>query len=184
MKVLIFGNVGSGKTTIVNKLVELYPFEIIAIDDFRRKYGNGTMEKEVVARDNFLLAVSKQENQFVECLGVGIVADKLFELLSVTNEMIVCIVVNASKNVCLSRLSGRIWNVPFPYSIDKVNSLIDRTDAKIAANEIECSWRKREKTIIFKKNNESLKDLENIIVETNIIIQNLIKYERNRINAK
>jgi adenylate kinase family enzyme len=171
MKVLIFGNVGSGKTTLIKKLNDIFPFEVISIDDFRRKFGDGSKEKELAARQYFLLAVKEKENQFIECLGVGMVADKLFELLGLTDEIIICIVLISSNDTCLSRLPNRNWDIPFPYPTDKVNSLIERTAEKISANEIENLWSKRENTIVVKKNNELLSDLENILIETTALIQ-------------
>ncbi len=171
MKVLVFGNVGSGKTTFINRLRVIYPFRKTLIDDFRKEYGDCTMDKEMLARNKFLAAAKKNENQFIECLGVGSVADKLFEVICSSNELIICIVLVSSRHTCLSRLSDRNWDIPFPHSIDKVNSLVERTEYKIANNEIEELWGRRASTIVLVRHNELTADLENIMAETTAIIQ-------------
>lgn len=155
MKILIFGNIGSGKTTNINRLKKFIPFEVIAIDDFRRKYGNGSKESELVARKNFFEAIKPEQNQFIESIGVGKVADELFELLCNNNEQVICLTLLTPKEICKPRLLNRIWDIPFPKPIEEVSSLLERTETKIRAGEINNQWSKRKNlTLISKENNE------------------------------
>lgn len=171
MKVLVFGNVGSGKTTLLNRLKKFVDFEVIAVDDFRRKHGNGNIEGELNARRFFFEAVKENKNQFIECLGIGKVADELFDLLIKSDEQVICLTLLTSKETCLSRLANRIWDIPFHEPVEKVASLLDRTELKILAGEITQQWHKRQKTILISKPNVELQDIDNIASELIALIQ-------------
>ena len=105
MKILVFGNIGSGKTTVANRLKDKYPFEIISIDDYRRKFSDCSKEGEIIARDSFYRDAGKEkENQIIKCLGVGDVADRLYELLFDIKEPIICLILVVSKTLFPHRL--------------------------------------------------------------------------------
>lgn len=172
MKILVFGNISSGKTTLLNRLKEIVPFEVIAIDDYRRKYGNGSKEAEVIARENFLDAIEPNKNQFVECIGVGKVADTLYELLSHSDETIICLTLITPKEICKSRLENRIWDIPFPEPTEKVFALLEKTEIAIQSGIINEKWSKRKNTIIISKQNLELKDIDEIISQLIILMEN------------
>lgn len=171
MKIVVFGNVGSGKTAILSKLKEKIPFDIIAIDDFRRQYGDGSEEGETTARKMFLESIDENKNQFIECIGIGKVANELFDKLNQSIEPLICLTVNAPKEICQSRLSGRIWDIPFPKSLEEVRSLIERTEIKIQANEIFDKWHKRKNTTLLSKENIHLNDIALIVSEVASLIK-------------
>lgn len=165
MKILVFGNVGSGKTTLLNKLKEVLPWQIITIDDFRRKHGNGSKEKELIAQKHFFEAINTNENQFIECIGVGKVSEELFSFLCKTDEKLICLKLIAPKEICRKRLEKRIWNIPFPAPLEKVNPLIDRTEERINGGGIEILWSKRNNTTIISKENIYFADIDEIVNE-------------------
>lgn len=163
MKILVFGNIGSGKSTIINELKELFPFEVVAIDDFRKKFGNGSKESELEARSNFFTAIKQNKNQFIECIGVGKVADELFLLLQAFTEPIICLTLTTPKEICEQRLEERIWDIPFPEPIENVSSLLERAETKISNGEIKEQWSSRQNTILLERKNIQLTDIQSII---------------------
>jgi energy-coupling factor transporter ATP-binding protein EcfA2 len=171
MKVLLFGNVGSGKTTLIKKLKEIFSFEAITIDDYRRKYGDGTKEGEVLAKEFFLQSVTPHKNQFIECIGVGQLADDLYELLSHTNEMIICLTVIAPKEVCKSRLESRVWDIPFPEPVEKVSILLEKTELRIKDGLIEQKWERLKNIAFIQKNNISPCHTDMIVEEVSLLIK-------------
>jgi adenylate kinase family enzyme len=61
MKVLLFGNIATGKTTIAITIVNDNPFlEYLSIDDFRRKFSNGTIITEFAAVERFTSSIKKE----------------------------------------------------------------------------------------------------------------------------
>ena len=72
MKILILGNIASGKSTITQKLKPiLQDFEVIAIDDFRIQYGDGSMEAEENSKQIFFDAIVEYKNQIIEIMGTS-----------------------------------------------------------------------------------------------------------------
>lgn len=171
MKILVFGNVGSGKTTVLRKLHEKFPFDVIAIDDFRRKFGDGSKELEAIAKEKFLEQITENKNQFIECIGVGRLADELYELLYATQDVVICLTLHTPKNICETRLSNRIWDIPFPNPIENVPSLIERTEVRIEANDISTKWSKRRNTHLFSRVNIQPSDIDQIASELYVFLQ-------------
>ncbi len=171
MKILVFGNIGSGKSTILSGLKESFPFEVIAIDDFRRKFGDGSKSSELEARENFFAAIKQNQNQFIECIGIGKVAEELFLLLQSFTEPIICLTLITPKEICMQRLEERIWDIPFPEPIEKVSSLLERTEIKISNKEIARQWSARQRTILLERENIKPPDIQFIITNLKKIIE-------------
>lgn len=165
MKILVFGNVGSGKTTIINELRAVIPWKVVSIDDYRRKYGDGSKEKELIARQYFFDAIIENENLFIECIGIGKVAEKLFALINKYREEFLCLKLTAPKEVCKARLNHRKWNIPFPQPLERVNSLIERTDNRIKKGDIEHLWGKRANITILSRPNLNQIHINEIVYE-------------------
>lgn len=174
MKVLLFGNVGSGKTTLLTKLKDLFSFDAIAIDDYRRKYSDGSNGGEFNAKKFFLKAIQPGKNQFIECIGVGSVGDDLFELLNNSNERVICLTILTPKEICKSRLENRIWDIPFPEPLEKVSALLEKTELKIQERVIERKWDKRNNSIIISRNNITSGDVDIIAEEMSILIKDTL----------
>lgn len=163
MKILVFGNIGSGKSTVVNSLKKVFPFEVIAIDDFRRKFGDGSKSSELVARQNFFAAIKQNQNQFIECIGTGKVANELFLLLQTHTEPIICLILITPIEICKQRLEERIWDIPFPQPLENVFSLLERTEINISNKEVAKQWGARQNITLLERENINPTDIQHII---------------------
>ena len=170
MKLLIFGNLASGKTSLALKINHLTKWKVVAIDDFRRQFGDGSKENELVARKYFFDSIIPGINQIIECTGVGKVGEELFMQLRGNKETIVLIILKVPHAISKKRLENRKWDIPFPHPLVRVNSLIDKNEVIINSGIIEKSWSVIPKIKILVRENKDFDDLNFIINEVAEII--------------
>jgi len=141
MKVLIFGNLASGKSYLANKICENIPdLEYLTIDDFRRKFGDGSMEKENLSKQTFLNSIIPNKFQLIEASGFGDTGVKIAQLLQQTSEHKIIFMLRISLETCLKRLEKRVWNIPYPAPHEQVFLLAKRTNKLINNNSINSIW--------------------------------------------
>lgn len=167
MKILVFGNIGSGKSTLSSVLSDkLNEFELVAIDDFRKRYGDGTMEAEQVAKRSFYGAIVPEKNQIVEVMGAGDTGETLFEIMQSLPEQKLVIILRTSLEECLSRLRERQWDIPYPAPPEKAFSLAKETDPLIRSGAMHRKWSQMNACMVIDMDivtEESMKDLLLII---------------------
>lgn len=173
MKIIVMGNVGSGKTTLISSMLEHYQWDVVSIDDYRRSFGNGTRETELLARQNFAAGVISTCNQFVECTGFGEVSDSLFKKLQASNEPLVCLILDVPLKICRDRLALRKWDVPFTAPLDGLSRFMEKVDAKIQSGESENEWKSKKSAIVLRRRNIVSYDKEEIVGELASIIDKI-----------
>jgi adenylate kinase family enzyme len=120
MKILIFGNLASGKSYIAGKIKEMLPhLEYLSIDDFRRQFGDGTKEKEQMAKQMFFNGIQHNKPQLIEATGLGDTGVTIAEALQETDELKFIIILKTSLEVCLERLKTRTWDIPADMEIEE-----------------------------------------------------------------
>ncbi|HZZ74670.1 MAG TPA: AAA family ATPase, partial [Puia sp.] len=169
MKILVFGNIGSGKTTLAKRLLETLPFELTAVDDFRRTYGDGSKTGELLARKHFFESIVEGKNQLIECTGVGRVAEGLFEVINQMAGPVIVLTLLVPQAVCKLRIARRIWDIPFPHPLEKVDDLIGRTEIRIQEGAIAGLWNKRSNSLQLYRENNDEKDLANVVAELDVL---------------
>ena len=108
MKVFVFGNIASGKSTLVKRLTKHTGFVSVRIDMFRKKYGDGSREGEWKARDEFLAAIDTGDsNQVIEAMGLGMLGFLIKERIKEIRDKIIVIIVNADPEICIKRYYNR-----------------------------------------------------------------------------
>ncbi len=151
LKVLLFGNLGAGKSHLVERILLRFPaFELLSIDAFRRQLGDGSMEAERSAKDSFIRAVVSGRRQLIEATGPGETGILLAERLVALDEPVLMVLLTTSLDVCLVRLNARIWDVPYPAPPADAFELARRTDALIQAGEVDVLWGKLPSTTMIK----------------------------------
>ncbi|MBK9483459.1 MAG: hypothetical protein IPO02_16105 [Bacteroidetes bacterium] len=128
MKLLLFGNVGCGKSTISREIISSgKQFQLLNIDDFRRKFGDGSMEKEKLAKERFVDEIDiDNSNQIIECSGWRIQKKWSLKALKCKDRILVFVLL-ADSSICILRLLNRIWDIPYPdKNCKNVNKLIEK----------------------------------------------------------
>jgi uridine kinase len=102
VKILIAGNIASGKSTIIREVLkDLEGWTYHAIDDYRAKYGDHTEVGEDSARGAFIRDIVLTDNCIIECSGIG----KLYSLIK--PQLTHKILVRTNATNCLSRYKER-----------------------------------------------------------------------------
>ena len=112
----IFGCPNSGKTTLRKALADKHPdYPDYCIDDFRRRYGDGSFEGEIDAQIRFGEAM--MHGGFFECSGAGRFARYHLSVCRYRPQYIV--VLDAPVDICISRIvEGKYLGIPFPFTDD------------------------------------------------------------------
>lgn len=134
MKILLFGNIGSGKTSISRRLLTEFPtFEYLAIDEFRKKYGDGTKKKEEEAKELFLNAIQTDDTpQIIESTGLGKLGEAIYDKLISCNDYVLVVVLQVEVPVLVERLQMREWDIPFPTRKVPLAKLLELSDKALA----------------------------------------------------
>lgn len=170
MKVLVFGNVCSGKTTVCRLLQTYTSYKYVGIDQMRVDHSDGSHEGEMIACETFYEQVRLPETQIIECLGIGKVTEKTHDILIDSTEPVVCLILNTPKDVCLDRLKDRVWNVPFVLPKETIYGLVDKVDQHINSGQIRARWAIRPNTLVLSQENSQPEDLTRIVNEVISII--------------
>jgi len=166
MKILLFGDIAAGKTTISNILKQQYSdFEIVAVDDFRRELGDNTMKGERNALKKIITHIEKDKNQIIEASGLGKLGIDIFKKILNINDVVLLIILHIPIKEIEKRIENKIWNIPFPGKQEKLNEIILSVNSKIKAGEITAIWTGLEKTTILKTENINKED-QGFIIKT------------------
>ncbi len=129
LKILIIGNISSGKSTLVDKLSrldELVDFEVVKIDEEREKYGDGSFSKECLSWYYFLDKIENERSMLIEFSGAGPYKHSIRQILNQSELKIIVIYVSTSLVKCIENSLDRDFNTPYPWkmNIDKaINSI-------------------------------------------------------------
>jgi len=91
MKILIIGNIGSGKTTLGNKIQELKGYKFVQIDKLRKEYLKNAVSEEYYCIYQFLKAIEENENIILEFTGAECHKYAIKRALELSNDLILFI---------------------------------------------------------------------------------------------
>lgn len=162
MKLLLFGNIGCGKSTISSEIMNSNKhFRLLNIDDFRRKFGDGSMEKEKLSKQKFIDEIDTgNSNQIIECSGLGDTGEMVCDKLSNSNDVKIVFVLLADSATCMLRLKNRIWDIPYPDKKANANKLIEKQEMIYKTDALESKWSKLNNTTFISSINNSIEDFE------------------------
>lgn len=141
MRYIVIGNINSGKSTFSKHLKEFFPnHRFIAIDDYRKQFGDGTIAGEEHAKNRFALDVRDNTNAIVECSGGGPVAEALINHLH--KNSVVIIHIDTLLEECIKRLKEKDFTkIPYPPVQEKIENTLVRIDGEFKSGRIQLLWR-------------------------------------------
>ncbi len=131
MKILIIGNIASGKTSFGKKIQEATGFKFVQIDELREKYLKNSVSGEYYSLYMFIKSIEENRNVILEFTGAGCHKHAIKRCLELTKDDIIIIVCEVKD---FQLLSKRIQSKQFSYeSIFEINTL---EHAKFIQNEL------------------------------------------------
>jgi len=160
MKIFLFGNVGSGKSTIAHEIVAQHPeIEYLAIDEYRKRFSDGSMEAEKATQQRFVGDVTLDAKiQLIECSGLGDVGLGLQDKFEKYEEPVLVVVLMLTADECIQRIANRVWDTPFPKDHDHILDWIERVDLFFGMGDLCMRWSNYGKTSILQTPNRTESD--------------------------
>lgn len=164
MKILLFGNIGSGKTTVSKKIIENQDtWQYLAVDDFRRELSDGSLIGDSKAKSAFVKRISHDDTlQLIECTGLGRLGSSVYRRLQKYEGTVVVMILKVSLEDCLERIKERKWDVPFLENIMKADALIKKLDKLYHSSFLFERWGLRKNTTFLQLENKNPADFKKI----------------------
>lgn len=119
MKILIIGNIGSGKTTLGKKIQELTCYKFVQIDSLREKYLNNSVSGEYYSLYKLIKHIEENLNLILEFTGVGCHKYAIKRALEIVNSNVIVILCrNRDFSLILERLENKQCNYNSPLNAD------------------------------------------------------------------
>ena len=154
MKIILFGSIAAGKTKIAKQLLDIYKdFQYIAIDDFRKQFGDYTKEGEKIASENFINSIIPGKDQIIEASGLGKPGRDIHDKLAESDENILIIILRIPVELTNKRIKNKVWDTPFPGKQEKLEMIIQSINLGLEFGEIPMWWSVNPRHTIFQIEN-------------------------------
>ncbi len=114
VKVVVIGNIGSGKTGVAKHLADHFGWPFTGIDTLRQQFSDGTAAGEFRAWERFAADSQRADPRVLEFSGSGPMVHLVRHALSRSGGQVIVLWVDTPIDVCLSRIEGRTWETPYP----------------------------------------------------------------------
>ncbi len=143
MRIFVFGNINSGKSTLIDLLKRRYSnYYDLRIDNFRKQYGKNDFESDKYAQEMFVKSVVKHKNAIVEATGLGPLGAMLEK--SLKDLFGVIIYIETPVSVCLERIQPEKFNdIPYPPFSETLTSTIKRCGSEFIQGDLAALWNKK-----------------------------------------
>ena len=122
--IAICGNVNTGKSGLMHHIKLNYGnVNIMAIDDYRRKYSDRTEQGEMIAQSHFINDLKKYNSGVIVCIGYGILWQSIKPYIKAS------ILLECSTKLSLERFENTKEKVPLPDSWFKQTSIKESINA-------------------------------------------------------
>ncbi len=171
MKILIIGNIGSGKTNLGKRIQENTGFKFIQIDELRERYFEKKVSEEYYCLFEFIKTIEDNDNVILEFTGAGChkyAIKKALELIK--DKVIIIYCKNREFSTIIERLKGKELNENFPFNTD-IENHINFIKEELDKDSIENFWQTSNSTVFNVYMDNSIDIAENMNIIKNKIKQ-------------
>ena len=119
MKVLIIGNIGSGKTTIGKEIQKFTGYKFVQIDQLREKYLTEHVSEEYYCLYEFLKSIENNSDIILEFTGVGCHKYAVKRALQLSKDKILIVLCkNRNFEFILERIENKEYSYTNPFDIN------------------------------------------------------------------
>jgi predicted nucleotidyltransferase len=158
MLVLVVGNINSGKSHAVRLIQAILPeYPVLAIDEYRKKFGDGTIESELETRKRFVEDVACSTDAIVELSGMGPLGTMLES--AIPPKRFVVVHIDEDVNVCLERVALKDFaSIPYPKFEETLENTIRRINQEVHSGQLKKLWKAKNLAFFTIENNVNLKN--------------------------
>jgi hypothetical protein len=159
VRLFVVGNINAGKSFVVNKLKNLYPnYPVLSIDEYRKQFADGTIEKEEATRKLFADDIVKYCNAIIEFSGGSTISSLFVERLRMNS--VVVLEVKKTVDKCIDRLAQKDFStIPYPKYSERIEDTIKRLDEEFAKGAIDQNFKETVLGKLIINSNDDLKEL-------------------------
>lgn len=142
MRIFVFGNINAGKSYSIQNLKDnqFSDYLILNIDQYRRRFGDGSKEGEILSQEQFAKDIHDTKNCFVECTGLGPLGHRLHDKLAYKND--IALYINTDINTCLKRIENKDFSqTPYPEVEEALEDTIKRCGKEFESGELSQLWK-------------------------------------------
>ena len=119
MKILIIGNITSGKTTLGKKLEEMLEYEFVRIDSIREEHLDGTVSGEYLCLHNFIKKMEQKNNAMFEFTGAGCHKHAIKRVLEqYPGKKLIVLCRTSNIQIIEARIEKKTYSYEHPFGID------------------------------------------------------------------
>ena len=143
MRIFVVGNINSGKSYIVSKLKKKYSsYKVLSIDEFRKNYSDGSIDKEICTRNLFSEEILKSNDAIIEFSGGNTITSLFINELRLNS--IIIIEVQEKLDICIDRIKNKDFSkIPYPVYSEKLEETIKRLDNEFKNDCIKLNFKNR-----------------------------------------
>jgi len=160
-KILVIGNINSGKTTVAKMIKERIGCKLISIDDLRVKYNAESFYNEYLAWSEFLKYCGYEFGEeyqdktiLLEFTGCGPHQHAIKRALEKANSSLSIIFIKTKAEKCINRLALKKVYPPYPWKSNIIETIKD-IEKCLYYHEKNNFWKINENTDIFYIKNDS-----------------------------
>ena len=160
---LVLGNISSGKSFFINRINSHFNFKVLAIDDLRVKFGDGSFSKEYYCWLKVFESIERRSGIMIEITGAGPHKHAINQAIKQTNKNWLIIYLQCALSEIHNRLKSKNLDTPYPWKIAP-EKIVDKIHIELEMDMQNRFWENENTSILtFTTTNKELPDMNDFL---------------------